>query len=97
MQKVLHKPMELTTQKLLLVAKLNTIRVRLSIAMNLDWPLHQLDIKNAFMNGELAYEIYMDAPPAFAERFGSKVCKLKNLYMDLNNLPGLGLNGLQHV
>lgn len=39
----------------------------------------------------------MDAPPGFTERFGSKVCKLKDLYMNLNNLPRLGLNGLQHV
>ena len=30
------------------VAKLNTIRVLLSVAANLEWPLHQLDIKNAF-------------------------------------------------
>lgn len=33
------------------VAKLNTIRVFLSIAANLDWKLHQLDVKNAFLNG----------------------------------------------
>ena len=35
------------------VAKLNSVRVILSLAANLDWPLHQLDIKNAFLNGEL--------------------------------------------
>jgi len=34
-------------------AKLNSVRVLLSLAVNLDWPLHQLDIKNAFLNGEL--------------------------------------------
>ena len=36
-----------------LVAKLNTIRVLLSIAANLDWPLHQFDVKNAFLHGNL--------------------------------------------
>ena len=35
------------------VAKLNTIRFLLSVAANLDWPLHQKDIKNALLNGEL--------------------------------------------
>ena len=35
------------------VAKLNTVRVLLSIAVNLDWQLQQLDVKNAFLNGDL--------------------------------------------
>ncbi|KAL4560354.1 hypothetical protein LXL04_032504 [Taraxacum kok-saghyz] len=44
------------------VAKLNYIRVLLSLAANLDRPLHQLDVKNAFLNGELEEEVYMDIP-----------------------------------
>ncbi|RVW68260.1 hypothetical protein CK203_063573 [Vitis vinifera] len=35
------------------VAKLNTIRILLSLAVNQDWCLQQLDIKNAFLNGDL--------------------------------------------
>lgn len=35
------------------LAKLNTIRVLLSLAANLDWPLFQFDVKNAFLNGDL--------------------------------------------
>ncbi|KAH9679368.1 reverse transcriptase Ty1/copia-type domain-containing protein [Citrus sinensis] len=41
------------------VAKLNTVRILLSLAANLDWP----DIKNVFFNGELEEEVYMDMPP----------------------------------
>ncbi|RVW95350.1 Copia protein [Vitis vinifera] len=35
------------------MAKLNTIHVLLSLVVNRDWPLHQLDLKNAFLNGDL--------------------------------------------
>ena len=33
------------------VAKINTIHILLSLAVNLDWPLHQFDVKNAFLHG----------------------------------------------
>ena len=46
-----------------LVAKLNTMRVLLYLTTNLDWPLLQLDVKNAFLYGDLEEEIYMDIPP----------------------------------
>ncbi|KZV42540.1 hypothetical protein F511_37689 [Dorcoceras hygrometricum] len=49
------------------VAKLNTIRILLSTAANLEWPLHQLDVKNAFLQGELEKEVFMDAPPGFED------------------------------
>lgn len=63
------------------VAKLNTVRILLSLVANLDWPLHQLDVKNAFLNGNLEEEVSMDSPLGFEDKFGSKVCKLeKSLY-----------------
>ncbi|RVW27774.1 Retrovirus-related Pol polyprotein from transposon RE1 [Vitis vinifera] len=34
------------------VAKINTVRVLLSLAANLDWPLQQFDVKNVFLHGE---------------------------------------------
>ena len=43
--------------------KLNIVRVLLSMAVNLNWPLQQLNIKNAFLNGDLEEEVYVDSPP----------------------------------
>ncbi|RVW38091.1 Retrovirus-related Pol polyprotein from transposon RE1 [Vitis vinifera] len=65
------------------IAKINTIRVLLSLAANLDWPLQQFDVKNVFLHGELSEEVYMDLPLGcmVSEKQCQKVCKLnKSLY-----------------
>ena len=60
------------------VAKINSIRVLLSLVANYNWPIHQLDIKKAFLNGDLEEEVFMSPPPGFEKVFGQhKVCKLK--------------------
>lgn len=61
------------------VAKINTIRILISIAANRDWPLQQFDVKNAFLNGELEEEVFMNLPPGVQRGNSSKkeVCKLK--------------------
>ena len=69
------------------IAKLNIVHVLLSLTLNLEWPLYQLDVKNAFLNGELEEEVLMDAPPGFEDNFGTKVCKLKKSLYGLKQSP----------
>ena len=70
------------------VAKMNSIRVLLSCAANLDWDLHQFDVKNAFLHGDLEEEVYMEIPPGFNnEQSQGKVCRLKKALYGLKQSP----------
>ncbi|KAL5833166.1 hypothetical protein ACOSQ3_016840 [Xanthoceras sorbifolium] len=60
------------------VAKMNTVRVLLSLAANFGWNLQQFDVKNAFLHGNLEEEIYIKVPYGFSSTNEEQVvCKLK--------------------
>ena len=61
---------------------MTTIREIISIASNNGWNLFQMDVKNAFLHGDLQEEVYMEIPLGFNSReTEGKVCKLlKSLY-----------------
>jgi hypothetical protein len=71
------------------VAKINTVRILLSLAVNLDWPLHQFDVKNAFLHGNLQEEVYMELPPGCNRQTeGNKqVCRLRKSLYGLKQSP----------
>ena len=55
-----------------------SVRLVLAIVANLNLKLYQMDVKTAFLNGELDEEIYMDQPIGFVTKGQKhKVCKLK--------------------
>jgi hypothetical protein len=70
------------------VARLNSVRILLSIAVSRSWPLYQLDIKNAFLHGDLQEEVYMDQPPGYVVT-GSEhlVCQLRKALYGLKQSP----------
>lgn len=60
------------------VAKMNMVRVLLSLAANFGWNLQQFDVKNAFLHGDLEEEIYMEVPLGFSSTNEEQVaCRLK--------------------
>lgn len=50
------------------VAKLVTIKVLLALAASFSWKLIQLDVNNAFLNGDLFEKVYMDTPLGHHQR-----------------------------
>jgi hypothetical protein len=64
------------------VCKPSTIRVVLSLVVSSAWPIHQLDVKNAFLHGTLNKTVYCQQPSGFKNSSSSDlVCLLhKSLY-----------------
>ena len=65
------------TETFLPVVRLNSVRVLLSLAVNQAWSLHQLDVSNAFLYGDLEEQVFMKQPLGYvAQGVSSKVCFL---------------------
>ncbi|KAH0709286.1 hypothetical protein KY284_010713 [Solanum tuberosum] len=70
------------------LVKLATVRLVLTIATQLDWHVHQLDVNNAFLQGRLTEEVNMRQPPGF-ENSGNPthVCRLQKAIYGLKQAP----------
>ncbi|GKD07386.1 ribonuclease H-like domain-containing protein [Tanacetum coccineum] len=65
-----------------------TIRTVLSLVVSRQWPIHQLDVKNAFLNGDLSETVYMHQPLSFVDsRFPNHVCLLQRSLYGLKQAP----------
>ena len=49
------------------VARMETVRVLIALAAQGRWEIHHMDVKSAFLNVELAEEVYVQQPPGFVE------------------------------
>ncbi|GKD62083.1 ribonuclease H-like domain-containing protein [Tanacetum coccineum] len=71
-----------------LVVKPPTIRMVLSLVVSRQWTIHQLDVKNAFFNGDLSETVYMHQPPGFVDnRYPHHVCLLQRSLYGLKQAP----------
>uniref|UniRef100_A0A2N9FLT4 Integrase catalytic domain-containing protein n=1 Tax=Fagus sylvatica TaxID=28930 RepID=A0A2N9FLT4_FAGSY len=49
------------------VARFSSVRTLIAVSASRHWPLFQMDVKNAFLNGELIKEVYMQLPLGFSQ------------------------------
>ncbi|KAL0539908.1 hypothetical protein IC582_024129 [Cucumis melo] len=68
------------------VARMTSVRSLLAIAAAKQWPLLQMDVKNAFLNGTLSEEVYMKPPPGTTPP-PQKVCLLRRALYGLKQAP----------
>eukprot|EP00253_Pinus_taeda_P034587 PITA_34587 len=69
------------------VAKMNSVRLVLSLAASFKWEVHQMDVKSAFLHGDLHEGIYMEQPIGFIQTDYSLVCRLKKSLYGLKKAP----------
>ncbi|KAK0572541.1 hypothetical protein LWI29_033229 [Acer saccharum] len=78
------------------VVKPVTVRLILTIAVTNDWPLRQLDVNNAFLQGSLSDDVYMSQPPGFVDAaLPHHVCKLRKAIYGLRQAPRAWYNELR--
>lgn len=65
-----------------------TLRILLALAVDFDLEVHQLDIKTAFLNGDLEEEIFMKQPPGYQlSEYPDQVCRLNRSIYGLKQSP----------
>lgn len=75
------------TETFSLVAKMNSIHLVLSLVASFKWEVHRMDVKSAFLHGDLHEEIYMEQPIGFIQTDSSLIYWLKKSLYGLKQAP----------
>ncbi|GAB2269615.1 hypothetical protein Dimus_038779 [Dionaea muscipula] len=79
------------------VAKMTTVRTLLAIAASQSWPLYQMDVKNAFLHGDLKETVYMKPPPGLSLPSSPLICRLKRSLYGLKQAPRAWFEKFQEI
>eukprot|EP00253_Pinus_taeda_P032853 PITA_32853 len=70
------------------VARYTSIRIVISLAAQMGWEIHQMDVKMAFLNGVIEEEVYIEQPEGFeTHEKKSHVCRLKKALSGQKQAP----------
>ena len=85
-------------EKFALVARMESIRILLTLACQLKLKIYQLDVKTAFLNGLLKEDVYVAQPKGFIDpHFLDHVSYLKKALYGLRQAPELGMISLHNT
>ena len=80
------------------VAKMTSVRLFIFLVATHNWDIHQLDIKNAFLHGDLQEKVYMEQPLGFvAQGEIGKVCRLQKSLYGLKQSPRAWFGKFSHA
>ena len=68
------------------VARMESVRVLLALAAQEGWQVHHMDVKSAFLNGNLK-EVYVRQPPGYGITGEEKVYHLRKALYGLRQAP----------
>jgi hypothetical protein len=70
------------------VVRHDTIRLVISLAAQHTWPIFQMDVKSAFLNGDLEEQVYVDQPSGYVKQgYEEQVYKLNKALYGLKQAP----------
>jgi hypothetical protein len=72
---------------------MTTIHTLRTVASDREWSISQLNVMNAFLNGELRKNVYMRPPPGYSVP-ECMVCHLRRSLCGVKKVLGLGFNFL---